>query len=256
MALFRIPYYSAVLGRNSSFNAVIPDRGAAKREKYPVIYLLHGLSDDFTSWLRRSSIERYAEKYDVCVVMPDGGRSFYTDMKTGEKYFEALSRELPEFVERMLPVSTRREDTFSAGLSMGGYGALKLALRLPGRFSAAGIMSAVTDIPGKFATETFDMQLWRNIFGSPAEAVRDGSDLFSLAENFPADAPKPRIAQFCGTEDFLLEDNRRLGAALRGLGWPGYVYREAPGAHSWEFWDAHIQDILKFFFDQGEEKNG
>jgi len=256
MALFQIHFYSAALGRNSAFNAVIPDKNAEKREKYPVVYLLHGLSDDCTSWLRRSSVERYAEKYNICVIMPDGGRSFYTDMKTGERYFEALSRELPEFVERMLPVSTRREDTFAAGLSMGGYGALKLALRSPGRFAAAGIMSAVTDIPGKFATKTFDMQMWRNIFGTPEEAVKNGNDLFSLAKNFPADVPRPRIAQFCGTEDFLLADNRSLASALRGLDWPGYVYKEAPGAHSWEFWDAHIQDILHFFFNNGDEKNG
>ena len=256
MALFQISFYSAVLGRNSSFNAVIPDRDAEKRKAYPVVYLLHGLSDDCTSWLRRSSVERYAEKYSTCVIMPDGGRSFYTDMKTGERYFEALSRELPEFVERMLPVSPRREDTFAAGLSMGGYGALKLALRFPGRFSAAGIMSAVTDIPGKVASETFDTQMWRNIFGSPEESVKDGNDLFTLAENFPADAPRPRIAQFCGGEDFLLEDNRRLAAALARLDWPGFIYREAPGTHSWEFWDRHIQDILNFFFNHGEEKNG
>ena len=252
MALFQVNFYSAVLGRNTSFNAVIPDRNTEKREKYPVVWLLHGLSDDFTSWLRRSSVERYAEKYGVCVVMPDGGRSFYPDMQTGERYFEALSRELPDFVGRMFPVSSRREDTFAAGLSMGGYGALKLALRFPGRFSAAGIMSAVTDIPGKFSSGTFDMQLWRNIFGTPEAAVSDGNDLFALARNFSADAPRPRIAQFCGTEDFLLADNRRLADALTQLGWPGFIYKEAPGSHSWEFWDRHIQDILEFFFDKGD----
>ena len=248
MALFQVNFYSTVLGKNAACNVLIPDRGTEKKAAYLVLYLLHGLSDDHSSWLRRSSIERYAELYNIAVVMPDGGRSFYTDTQTGEKYFTFLSEELPEFINRMFPVSTRREDTFAAGLSMGGYGALKLVLRQPERFAAAGIMSAVTDICEKFDSQTFNMQLWRNLFGSKETAVAQKNDLFSLAAELAGKKMLPAVAQFCGTEDFLLQDNRKLAAVLEKSNLTHYVYRESPGTHNWEFWDAHIQIILEYFF--------
>ena len=248
MALFQTGYYSAALGKQASFNAVFPDNLIAGNKKFPVMYLLHGLSDDHSIWLRRSCIERYAAEYGVAVIMPDGGRSFYTDMKHGGKYFQAVAEEIPSFAERMFPISTRREDTFIAGLSMGGYGALKTALRYPERFAAAGIMSAVTDIAGKFSSGVFDLNMWQDIFGSASDVAPDGNDLFVLAEKAAALPQYPKIIQFCGKDDFLLEDNRKLNSTLENLHWKDYVYRETPGAHTWAFWDRHIQDILKFFF--------
>ena len=243
MAFFQVDYKSAVLGKQTRFTAVIPENA----QNAPVVYLLHGLSDSCTSWMRRSSVERYAEKQGFAVIMPEGERSFYTDMKHGEAFFTAIAEELPEFVSRMLPVSTEREKNFTAGLSMGGYGALKMALRFPEKFAAAGIMSAVTDIPGKFADQLFGQAMWQDIFGSADEAVRDGNDLFTLAEK-TAHAPlQPAVIQFCGTEDFLLEDNRKLNRTLEQLKWPRYIYRETPGTHNWEFWDRHIQDVFEFF---------
>ena len=248
MAFFQTGYVSKALGRQASFNAVFPDSGIPGNKKFPVLYLLHGLSDDHTIWLRRSNIERYAAQYNVAVIMPDGGRSFYTDMKHGDAFYTALAKELPEFVNRMFPVSTERKDTFIAGLSMGGYGALKIALRDPERFAAAGIMSAVTDIPEKFTSKVFDMRLWQNIFGSAEEAVADGNDLFTLAQKLAGSKNCPKVAHFCGDNDFLLADNRKLRDEMQRLQWNGYFYKETPGAHNWDYWDKHIQDILKFFF--------
>jgi predicted peptidase len=137
MALFQIGYASSVLRKQMAFNAVFPDNVIAENKKFPVVYLLHGLSDDHTIWLRRSNIERYAALYGTAVIMPDGDRSFYTDMKHGGAWFKAVSEELPEFVNRMFPVSTERKDTFIAGLSMGGYGTWDLAARRPELFAAA-----------------------------------------------------------------------------------------------------------------------
>jgi S-formylglutathione hydrolase FrmB len=96
-----------------------------------VLYLLHGLSDDDTAWLRRTSIERYVSELGLAVVMPQVHRSFYSDELHGLRYWTFLSDELPQLVDSFFHVSTRREDTFVAGLSMGGYGALKWALRQP-----------------------------------------------------------------------------------------------------------------------------
>jgi S-formylglutathione hydrolase FrmB len=131
---------------------------------------------------------------------------------------------------------------------MGGYGALKTALRYPERFAAVGSMSAVTDIAEKFSSGTFDMNMWQDIFGSASDVAPDGNDLFDLAEKVSALPQYPKIIQFCGKDDYLLEDNRKLNRTLENLHWKDYIYRETPGSHNWEFWDRHIQDILKFFF--------
>ena len=104
-----------------AFNAVFPDNIIAENKKFPVVYLLHGLSDDHTIWLRRSNIERYATLYGTAVIMPNGDRSFYTDMKHGSAWFKAVSEELPSFVNRMFPVSTERKDTFKKNWMLSSF---------------------------------------------------------------------------------------------------------------------------------------
>ena len=116
-------------------------KGVGAADAAPVLYLLHGLSDDETIWMRRTSIERYAAQYGLAVVMPNGARSYYADMLRGGKYWTYLSEELPKVMQSFFRISDRREDTFAAGLSMGGYGAMKLALHCPERFAAAASLS-------------------------------------------------------------------------------------------------------------------
>ena len=142
MAFLQCEIQSAALGKACALNVLVPQyfKGGVpgERREYKVLYLLHGLSDDHTMWMRRTSIERYTSDLDVVVVMPNADRSFYTDMKHGLKYWTFISEELPGIVKQLFPVSPRREDTFVAGFSMGGYGALKLALNRPDLFTAAG----------------------------------------------------------------------------------------------------------------------
>ena len=127
-----------------------------------MLYLLHGLSDDDTIWLRRTSIERYVAPLGLAVVMPQVHRSFYTDEAHGNRYWTFLSEELPELVHHFFRLSRRREDTFVAGLSMGGYGALKWALREPERFAAAASMSAAADVAGMQAHGDWRPELVRS----------------------------------------------------------------------------------------------
>ena len=129
---------------------------------FPLLYLLHGLSDDHTAWVRYTSIERYADAYGLAVVMPQVHRSFYTDQAHGGAFWTFLAEELPELVQRFFVVSARREDTFVAGLSMGGYGALRWALRRPGRFAAAASLSGALDVDALRAA----------VDGQPAEVLR------------------------------------------------------------------------------------
>lgn len=255
MALFQCNIRSAVLGKDCNINVIIPQHyeadgvTPAKRSSYKVLYLLHGLSDSYSSWLRRTSIERYLGAYDVVAVMPDGGRSFYTDMKHGLKYWSFISEELPALIPQLLPVSTDPADTFIAGFSMGGYGALKLALSHPERFAGCGVMSSVTDIAAKFGDPAYAGWQFEDIFGTPADLAADGNDLFALLDKAAAAPQKPKVMQICGTEDYLWADNLKLKKAFEDSLWPEYHFESHPGVHSWDFWDQHIQAILKFFFN-------
>jgi len=254
MALIQCDFHSDVLGMACSMNVIIPQQsitqigmsGGTAKTEYPVLYLLHGCSDDHTIWGRRTSIERYVAGMDLIVVMPNVHRSFYTDMKAGAKYWTFVSEELPEIVKSFFPVSTRREDTFVAGLSMGGYGALKLALRCPEKFAAAASLSGVTDIHG-FAADhdgfNHDMKL---VFGDMEEFVGSDDDLFQLSTDLKKSGKDiPNLFQACGTEDFLYDGNIRYRDHLQQLGYDLH-YQESLGVHSWDFWDANIQDVLKW----------
>ena len=252
MALFQMQVFSEALGLQTTVNVVIPQRNNggeigvtnnSSDTKYKCLYLLHGLSDDHSIWLRRTSIERYAADYGICVVMPCGGRSFYTDMKYGEKYYTYISKELPALMNEFFHVSDKREDNYIAGLSMGGYGALKIALKNPDRFCAAAGLSSVADIAG--VVGTFRKELIP-VFGETLE-IPDSENLLELAKMQNTNSLKPRIYMGVGTEDFLYEGNAKLRDLFNTLDYD-YTYRESPGVHCWEFWDEYIQYVLDWMF--------
>lgn len=234
--------------QHSSMDVLLPTENEgqsfSREHLWPTLYLLHGLSDDHTVWQRWSSIERYLWAYPLAVVMPTTLRGFYTDMAHGPKYFTFLSDELPTLCEKLFRLSPVREDRFTAGLSMGGYGAFKLALRHPDRFSAAASLSGALDAAGRTDTDMNyadilpDAQL---IFGDSAVGGQD--DLFALARGLTGlQTPLPKLYQCCGTEDTLLRENRRFAREF-GDAFP-IEYHEAPGVHDWAFWDEHIQNVL------------
>ncbi len=253
MAFLDLKFYSEALGMHTEVYVIIPQKSAAgqigvenhaRDEKYKCLDLLHGLSDDHTIWMRRTSIERYAEDYGICVVMPCGHRSFYTDMKYGGKYYTYIAKELPRIIREFLNVSDKREDNYIAGLSMGGYGALKIGLREGAHFCAAAGLSAAADIK-QFV---FD-ELTIPIFGEDKQ-VPEEDDLFYLVKAHNEDPQKPRIYMAVGTEDFLYEDNIKLWKMFQELDYD-YTYEEGPGTHCWGFWDEYIQHVLKWMFNRG-----
>ena len=250
MAFFEMHVYSEALGMQTTVSVVVPQKSTggeigvtnnAEAEKYKCLYLLHGLSDDHTIWGRRTSIERYAQEYGICVVMPSGGRSFYTDMKYGGKYYTYIAKELPKMIQEFFNVSKRREDNFIAGLSMGGYGALKIGMKESESFSAAAGLSSVADIAS-------NVELFREtfipVFGEELK-VPDSENLLKIAEETNKKALKPRIFMGVGTEDFLYEGNRTLKEKLESLDFD-YTYRESAGDHNWAFWDEYIQYALEW----------
>ncbi|MEH0844258.1 alpha/beta hydrolase family protein [Micromonospora sp. CPCC 205711] len=250
MALMRCDFFSEALGLNTSMTVLLPQRttsqiglaGGAGEGDPPVLYLLHGLTDDDTIWLRRTAIERYAAPLGLAVVMPQAGRSFYTDEAHGNRYWTFLSEELPQLCHSFFRLSTRREDTFVAGLSMGGYGAVKWALRDPGRFAAAASLSGALDVAHRrnHPTNPIDPAVWHTVWGEREVAGTD-DDTVALVRHAGADTPPLYVA--CGTEDFLYDDNLRFVEAARGQG-VGVTVDFSPGAHDWAYWDAKIQDVL------------
>jgi putative tributyrin esterase len=250
MALMRCDVFSDALGLSTSMTVILPQptttqigmTGGAAAEPPPVLYLLHGLSDDDSIWLRRTSIERYAAPLGLAVVMPQVHRSFYTDEAYGLRYWTFMSEELPELVRRFFRVSQAREDTFVAGLSMGGYGALKLALRQPARFAAAASLSGALDVARlSRSTREEDPMLWRRVFGERRVRGSD-DDLFALVAGADPDA-LPALQVSCGTDDELIASNR---AFIEACGAKGIAVSSTFGAgeHEWGYWDARIQDTL------------
>lgn len=256
MALMHCEFFSETLGLSVSLNAIIPQAAGAgqigiaspgKRTRYPALYLLHGLSDDHSIWCRRTSIERYAADYNLVIVMPEVHRSWYTDMAAGGQYWTYISEELPAVCEHFFPISPCREDRFAAGLSMGGYGAFKLALRRPDKFCAAASLSGALDVAGCCAehvrnghTEVI------HVFGPLEFIAGSDNDLFTLAHKARnGQHPAPKLFQWCGTEDFLYQDNCTFRDFIRPLGFD-YEYHEGPGTHDWSFWDREIQTVLKW----------
>lgn len=254
MAFIQCDFYSEVLGFSTSMNVFLPGDSKANKPldkmNYPVLYLLHGLTDDHTIWGRRSSIDRYVRDLNVAVVMPNGGRSFYTDMNHGYDYATFISEELPSKVEMFFPVSSKREDRFIAGLSMGGYGALKIALSHPEKFAAAASLSGAVDIlsiANKFSEEDPQKVLreFNNIFGDLDKFKDTPNDLFSLASTCASSELKPKIYLACGTEDFLYDDNILFKNHMETLPFD-MVYEEGPGDHNWDYWDLKIQTVIEW----------
>lgn len=251
MALIQCQFFSEVLGISTGMTVILPQetkgqigmQGGAADGKHPVLYLLHGLSDDHTIWLRRTSIERYVAPLGLAVVMPNVHKSFYTDMVHGDKYWTFLSEELPRIASSFFPLSARREDNFVAGLSMGGYGAMKWALRCPERFAAAASLSGALNLPADMKVNHHDT--FKQIFGGREIAGTEEDVLWLLEQRAKSDGPKPALYQCCGTDDFLYEGNQDFTRLAEKVGYElTSVYDE--GDHNWEYWDQHIQDVLKW----------
>jgi S-formylglutathione hydrolase FrmB len=264
MAHLTCHFFSDALGLSTSMQVLLPQstgkgqigmEGAPRRSTYPVLYLLHGWSDDDTIWMRRTAIERHAAAYGLIVVMPRVDLSYYQNMSSGMRYWDFISEEVPTLCREWFPVSTRREDTFAAGLSMGGYGAFRLGLACPGRYAAVASLSGALDLRRVLEDrlqEPDRSAKMRAIFGPPASPVPPDADLLELATSLPDRCSEPtRFYQWCGTEDFLYEDNvtfrDHAGKAELDL-----TYREGPGDHSWPHWDREIQPVLEWMLGKPE----
>ena len=258
MAFLEIQFFSAALNVASTVNVILPEAnqgvglGASKDERLPkVLYLLHGYTDDHTIWMRRTSVERYAASHNLAVIMPAVNHSFYCNEVYGEKYWDYVSDELPATMHRFLRLSGKPEDTCVAGLSMGGYGAMRLALTYPERFAAAASFSGAVDLETVFYQRNLGTGIDR-VFGDRKEIKGSEFDLFSLMEKNAKAPRKPWLYVSCGTKDFLFDQHKAFVPALRKNGWDVMSHEEPDTLHEWGFWDRQIQAFIELIYAREE----
>jgi S-formylglutathione hydrolase FrmB len=244
MAFARINYFSRSLQKASSVSLLFPDDPSTFRP-WISFYLLHGLSDDDTIWMRRTSIERYVEGLPLVVVMPDGGRGWYSNAINGPAYEDDLIKDVVGLVDRTFSVKADRSGRAIGGLSMGGYGAVKIGLKHHEMFASVNSHSGALAI----LREPFDGENIRDIgdeltriFG---KAPRGGSeDPFGIVEKLDH-GRIPALRIDCGKGDFLLDQNRAFHRHLESMRIV-HEYEEFVGVHNWEYWDQHVQEAIAF----------
>jgi S-formylglutathione hydrolase FrmB len=237
MALCELKFFSHVLGKQCAMNVILPDAGQGP---FATFYLLHGMSDDYSTWARRSRIEWYVRDWPLIVVMPDGFKGFYTRNNEGPDFATYLAEEVVYTVERFFPAKPTRAARCIGGLSMGGYGAFRCALDNPQLFVSATSHSGAL-LRGSVRWERPEDADLRRVFGRDPSGSRH--DLMELVRRGQGTMPKLRFD--CGTEDFLLDDNRTFHAFLDYMG-VKHEYEEFPGGHDWDYWDLHVRDALRF----------
>jgi putative tributyrin esterase len=248
MALIRIDHVPETVKVNLPLYLILPDPGkmaGVPVSRRKVLYLLHGLSEDGSAWQRYTSIETLAGVYGLVVVMPSAGRSLYIDQPNGQKYFAYLVEELPQYLSDVFNLAPRREDTFIAGSSMGGYGAIKAALIHPEKYAAAASLSGVLSLaifnllPEDPRREEFSLLL--GDLGKVAGSEHDPAVWLERAAKNPL--AQPRLFISTGRQEDIYPLSGMFHAACQKLGIPSEYYEE-DGHHDWFLWDRHIRWFL------------
>ena len=237
---------SAALGRTMKYRVLLPADYATSQRRYTVLYLLHGLGGDYKDWTTRTNLADYSRTLPLIIVMPDGENSWYTNAANApeERFEDYILTDLQADVAAKYRTINSRHGRTIAGLSMGGYGALKMALKRPGAFAVAasfsGAFSATRPELAKMIPS--EEARLRRIYGDDDSVSRRQNDLYSLAA-----AVKPGSAPYlyidCGIADGLVTANREVVAALHKSG-VAYEYHEVAGAHTWAYWDRQIREFL------------
>lgn len=241
---------SKLMQRKMSYRVVLPDdyRNPNETTRYSVIYLLHGLTGNFANWTDKTKLAEYASKNKFIVVTLEGANGWYTDSVSvaKDKYESYIVRELIPEIDKNFRTIADRDHRVIAGLSMGGYGAIKFGLKYPEMFSLVGSFS------GALGATNFTEKNAGNIgkgidsiFGLENGETRKANDIFALIRSASAEKIKamPYVYLSCGTEDFLIQNNRDFLALLNEKKIP-HEYRELPGGHTWTFWDDQVREFL------------
>ncbi len=255
MAIFRIAFASETLFRTVNLNVIIPVEtygrtDIKKPEKFKTLYLLHGFGGNKDDWMDYTNLRSISEKYNLAVVLPSGENSFYENMNviTG-RYSDFVGKELVEFTRRMFPLSDKKEDTFIGGLSMGGFGALRLGSLYHQTFGKIFSLSGafiIDNIAGKkegYRDGIADYDYYVRTFGN-LEQVKDSpkDPLYCVKEAIKV-KDMPDVYMAVGTDDFLLKENRLMRESLENEGLK-ISYHEDHGIHDWDFWNRYLPKAM------------
>jgi S-formylglutathione hydrolase FrmB len=247
---------SKLMAREMPYRVVLPKNYETdKTEKFAVLYLLHGLTGHFDNWADRTKLKEYAADYRFIIVMPEGGNGWYTDSATvpNDKYESYIIQELIPEIDAKFRTLANRENRAVAGLSMGGYGALKFGLKYPEKFvivgsfsgalGAAGWTSKILEAGGLKGAIPDSIKA---AYGADDSQTRTDNDIFKMVRETTPEKAKtlPFIYVDCGTEDFLIANNREFGDLLFEKKIP-HEYRQLPGVHDWKFWDSSLKEFLE-----------
>ncbi len=252
-AVETIQFRSTLIGKTLPYSVVLPrDYQTSRTTRYPVLYLLHGLGGHYSDWLTRTNVADDASRYRMIVVTPEGNDGWYTDSATvfNDKYESYVLKELIPDVQQRYRTIESRYGRAVAGLSMGGYGALKFGLKSPATFAFAASMSGSADITS-WTDDDFKNFAWIrasviSVFGAEDSETRKANDIFAVVKGMSANriASLPYFYFDSGTEDFTSPANVRFAALLREKKVP-HEYRELPGNHGWDYWNQQVQEVVR-----------
>lgn len=258
MAFLQANVYSNILEMEVMLNVILPQKtkksfgtdSLGATTDVPVLYLLHGMNGNHSVWQRRTSIERYVTDKGWAVIMPSTDLGWYTDTTYDMNYWTFVSEELPEICHELFPqLTTKREKTFAVGLSMGGYGALKLGLRKPEKFAAVASLSGALALAESIESllEIRNKTYWEGIFG-PLDRIKSSENdlIYQIEQLDPKIAP--RVFVTCGTEDPLYPASTYAVKKMKQRAFD-VTFEDGPGAHDWSFWDHWIQRVLEWLED-------
>lgn len=259
MAFIQADFFSESFMRTVTIHAIVPvdkvfEPGKKKRERKPfkTLYLLHGIYGNYTDWITGTRIMRWAQDRNLAVILPSGENHFYIDCeKSNEFYGKFIGEELVQVTRDLFYLSDKREDTFIAGLSMGGYGAIRNGLKyhntfgcIAGLSSALVLEKAMNSVDGEEIPLIDRRSFYESVFGDPGKLKGSDKDCKALALKLKQEGKRiPKIYLACGSEDFLLRENLDFRDFLKENG-IDVTFVEAPGAHEWDFWDTHIKKVL------------
>lgn len=236
MAWFELSFYSPCLAHSTQLNVLIPDY-AGKNGPIRTLYLLNGYRGDHTDWLLNTDVNGMINTYRCAIVMPGGENSSYVDHAvSGTKYGEFVGKELVEFTRKLFPVlSRKREDTAIAGLSMGGYGALRNGLKYADTFGHVMPLSFGMMGPDSVVDEQSKLRFEARYGALESWDTSDCNPVYLAKSLLESGKPLPQLYVACGYNDRLCVDNRKYHDALTGMGFP-HTYEEGPGSHEWYTW--------------------
>ncbi|MCR4587608.1 MAG: esterase family protein [Lachnospiraceae bacterium] len=258
MAIAQVQIFSTSLQRDVPVTVILPTDALNGENfvnkpdhKFKTLFLLHGFFGNHMDWLTYTNIRRYATDANIAVVMPSGENGFYVDLEIpNARYSRFIGEELPELMRRMFPLSRRRADTFIGGLSMGGFGALRIGLKYADTFSAIVAMSSALHLT-EVSREAEGFRMVANedqLFGNWTKAMKSDKNpevcLKQLEERVAGNVSQfPDVYMVCGLQDDLLSANRSFKEKLEKAGVP-VTYEEGEGGHEWDYWDKHIRYVL------------